>query len=97
MDVFFIAHFIEFHFRVPDFHGACFALPGADVGWGFLAGLDVNNLAADDAQVEDFLRQLEHAVEHLVDGEEGPQFLFIKIILRFALPFTPEGDFPRLE
>jgi hypothetical protein len=43
------------------------------------------------------LGELEHAAQNFVEREVGAQFFLIEVVLRFALLFGPEGDFPWLE
>ena len=97
VDALLVAHLVEFHFRVPDFNRTGLPRLRADVFRRVLARLDINALAWSDAQVENLLGELKHAAKHAVEREVRAQFLLVEVVLRFALFFAPEGDFPWLK
>ena len=98
VDVFFVAHFVEFHLRMPDLDGAGLAGLHADGRRGVgLAGLDVNRLTRGDAEVKDTLGEGEHASENLIEREVGTELFLIEVELGLPLLFGPIRDLPGLE
>ena len=58
---------------------------------------DELRFALFDAEAEDLLSDVEHAGDHAVDREVGPQGFFVEVVVGLALLFRPVADLPWFE